>query len=518
MAGSSDNALVSISAFAGLCEDLPLRLTSECIDCTNVIGTSKGLEVWRGDAVYPGAPKSLPVKGLGFFVWPDGHNTLLIAHRDANAEAAKGQLSALQAGLSHGILGAEVAMSNDPRKYVWFSHVRLGTLVLGGEVGESDMFSWDGHIDHPSVPYVPPVPVTYAFDWADRVVGIGDKSNPFLAYYSDLGETDIKASNFISFGDCPKASKLVAGAAGPDNTAYFWGDRGFWAVQYTGSYPFWFRPALVSPDCSCVSQRSIINVGGYFGWLGHDGFYLFDGQSVRRIDVSQDGRKAQRLVDTLAHFVGTEKTKAVGFWDAKRQAAIWSYPLTNKPSSEWRSLVWTPGTDSWWKLNRGWCAICEGFLDEQVVQVGGNSTGTWRMDYIYNIDADGTKIPWFVVVGGPGDGSRYNFREVKHTRPIWGDPQVTFDFWGDFEPTPTRYISDVKYAYDVGGSTHPWLDPGGAAGKDGFPPDALVECEAHIDLTAKKLIVKMSNEEPGGHRDGPSIPATEMVITGIRVG
>lgn len=518
MGGNSITPLVSLSSILGVNYDLARRNTLEAIDALNVIWDTNGLSVWRGESKFDDRFGGKQIRGIASIRWGDGHESLMAANSDGKLYARQaGVVTQLKLKKADGTIVAKFLGSITANQFVWFERLPFHNIVVFAVDGSTDLYKWDGHIDHNVEVFECSVKVKYVLEWKNRVLAYGDSDNPLLIYYSDLYKLEIQAANWIHFGDSNTATKIRAVkkiGLGMDILAVL-GDKAAWSVGYTGQYPFFAQPVLISSLCSCIAKNSVVEGGGMVAWFGEDQVFATDGQTIRSINFSADDRKVNRLHNILRDILHSARHLINSYWHPERQILVWNYPVASGSTIAWRAVAYNPGADAWWPLSPGYSSTTIHNETGKDIILAVKNTYVVGLDYNMNKDESGNNIPWFVTIGGTADGiARFKFLRAAVKRPYGGTGELTFDFWTDCSPIPVRVISNVKYSYDRGADHHPSLDP---EVYDGTPPDDSVTAWADVLLCGTRLVAKISNEEPGGVRQGPPIPLTSAVITGTRL-
>ncbi len=503
MGGLAKTPLIQLSVVKGVNYDLPKRTADEAIDASNVVWGVNGMAPWLGDGYYERLYGRKPIQGMAFTRWGDLHDSLLVA--------SDGKVYSKEAGKVFTLTyaGSTSLFSQDETKPVWFERSPTHDIVIFGQENGERVYKWDGNVDREVEEFECPFLPDGVKEFRGRLVAWGYPENKLLVYYSDLDDIEIKLTNIERFADCPGATRIM-GMVSSGNFAIVVADKGAWACQYTGSYPFWLNQGLLSTSCSCVARGSIVDVGGVITWFGDDDIYAFDGQQLTGLNRSQDVRQADRIGQILRRIQSEWKYRIVACWHAPRRVAIFSYP----DNDTWRSIVYDPATSAFWPLSFGWSSLAAVKRAGRDETIGGAPEGTVVVDFGKSSDSDDTPVSWSVTLGGKYDGiSRFKFLRCAIDRPYGGEPVVTLEFWGDCSPDPISTVVNANYAYYRGALIHPNRDQEDS----GVPPDAMVTCWADVNMIGTKLVVRVSNDSDFGPRNGPTIPISQIAITGSRL-
>ena len=463
-----NDATIRLGKLQGVNQVRVGRLPNELADCLNVIGEASGFSVWGGQNRYSKA--SLGQNWALYQVtWPDEHESFVVVSRNG--------IYAEEIGEFHFITGEDRidlqfrrAGSSDFRNPVHFTRFQYGNYIVGSLHQRQTPFYWDGNIDHDVGSVTVPDDISFRVveTFAGRLWGLGSEQHPLQIFYGDLNELEIEAGQFLSFLDNPNASRIVGMRAAARNYAFVWGDRGLWAVEHTGSYPLFVSPQLISADCDCVSNNSIVSIpGGGYAWMGREGVWMLDGGKVRRIDVSHDtstaaylrsdvdGRTAYRLKDEFDRIPINSQYLCAGFWHRARGIAVWSYPTKECiEQHEWqspRSICWKPVDNSWWLLDTGWQSVAETVHRNRRLPVGTSQDG-----YLYLIDSNidyekiSEPLPWHIETEWLGDpAAKAKWTAAVLERPFSGTDKVMVKFWTRYQASaPVTDSFSLDEAYD----------------------------------------------------------------------
>ena len=140
---------------------------------------------------------------------------------------------------------------------------------------------------------------------------------------SDVGDATTwtpSASNDAAFGRLLQTPGPITGLMAFRNKTYLFKENSFYVMEYVGA-PFYYQVNVVDYNVGASTQSCILSLGDSILFCNKSGFYLFDGQSVRKLS---DGTRASNLssgnitettgnyfdeVNGLAYFVGCTYNK-----------------------------------------------------------------------------------------------------------------------------------------------------------------------------------------------------------------
>ena len=167
----------------------------------------------------------------------------------------------------------------------------------------------------------------------------------------------------------------IIGGVRSRNAINIWTDNSLWTMTYVGP-PFTFGFNQLGSNCGLIAPHAAVDYDGTTVWMGHDNFYMFDGQ-VKNLDCT-----VRRFIfDRLNQ---DQKDKIFCGINSEFKEVIWLYPSTN--STECDSYVIYSPTEGYWTYGS---SIFTTFADKAVF---GNTitTGTKGTAHnLYNNEPDG---------------------------------------------------------------------------------------------------------------------------------
>lgn len=501
-----------ISQLRGINQDTGL-INGELADCENIVGESEGFSVWKGRARY--TPVQLGAQSALFSaVWPDEHESLVVFGECG--------LKAIEGGTVSDIIG-DLSFDDDPRNPCHLSMFSRGRYLVGSTYLRNPAFYWEGNIDR-SAETIETGTMRYRVvePWNGRLWGIDgtdmehDVDFPLYAFYGDIDELEIKAGQWMEFRDNPLASRLIGMRSFGRSYAYVWGDRGLWQLQYTGKYPLFAYPTLLSADCDCVSNGGIVEIPGVgFAWRGLENYWLMVGDQVRKINLSNDTRRANRVKGRLDDASLNDLYLVRGYYYRSRGLVLWTYP-TNKCLEQypWQNPqmdAWDPLRDTWWPISYAPQGMAEVTNHGSRMMVGTNEDG-----YLYlldrNIDYDvDDYLHWHCEFDWIGlDEVDSKWLSAILERPFQGTDKVEANFWCRQQSSAIDRSFSLSQTFDDA-SLENGFDPGGPHDA-GLPPDPRAITKVPIRLVGKKLKVKLSNYDGSSYWNGPKKPMNKLKI------
>jgi hypothetical protein len=200
-----------------------------------------------------------------------------------------------------------------------------------------------------------------------------------------------------------------------------------WAARYIGQ-PLVYSFRRVDTGCGTPSCRAAVNIGGKAVWLGHGGFFMYDGY-VRRLRCDVWDLYQERIAKIQA-------SKIFGWHNTDHHEAVWLIPSATSDECDFY-ITWNYAED-WWSFcevgafERS-CGIGRGTFQNPVL------CGTDGKLYSHEIGIDhGDETPYAET--GPlelGDGERW-----VHARMLYPDEetlaQTTLSFKTRQYPTATE--------------------------------------------------------------------------------
>ncbi len=426
--------IVKITQLKGINQDTEIA-PNEIADGRNIIGEATGFSVWGGRTKF--IKRSLQgygaISSLYSTVWPDRHESLVVF--------GSGGLQAIESGVvKH--LNWDQRFNSDPRNTVHFTKFQQGRYLVGSTYLRDAVFTWDGNIDR-DVEKVETGAMKYQYveSWGGRLWGLGGRDTatdnvfPMLAFYGEIDALKINAGNWLQFRDSPATSKMVAMKPASRDYSFWWGDKGLWQVQLTGSWPLFVDPQLIDADCDCVSASSIVEIPGVgFVWRGVNDYWILSGGLVRQINLSNDSRRADRVKDSIASCPLDDLFRISGVPYPKRRLVIWSFPTEGcTPSHPWqkpKAVAWNYETDTWWLIDQGWSGAATIVHAGRKALIGTDPDGLlYELDRNLMYDKD-DYLEWYAEFDWKGQGvleQKWMWAVLK--RPFSGTNSVVVEFW-----------------------------------------------------------------------------------------
>lgn len=136
---------------------------------------------------------------------------------------------------------------------------------------------------------------------------IGDPTDWTVSATTQCGYQDLSAE----YGE---VKAIIGGEVG-----YIFQERAITRMTYVGS-PVVFQFDTVVTNQGAISHDAVIDANGLIYFLGQDGFYVFDGQSIQDIGDQQVNRTfLENLNDSYKYLV-------TAAYDPMHKAVVWSYP------------------------------------------------------------------------------------------------------------------------------------------------------------------------------------------------
>ena len=167
----------------------------------------------------------------------------------------------------------------------------------------------------------------------------------------------------------------IVGAKRSRNAVNIWTDNSLWAMSFVGP-PFIFNFNQLGTNCGLIAPHAAIDYDGASIWMGHDNFYMFDGQ-VKNLDCT-----VRRFVFDRLNI--DQKDKIFCGINSEFKEVIWLYPSTN--SNECDSYVIYSPTEGYWTIGS---SIFTTFADKNTFS-NTITTGTvGTANNLYNNEPDG---------------------------------------------------------------------------------------------------------------------------------
>jgi len=167
----------------------------------------------------------------------------------------------------------------------------------------------------------------------------------------------------------------IVGAKRSRNAVNIWTDNSLWAMSFVGP-PFIFNFNQLGTNCGLIAPHAAIDYDGASIWMGHDNFYMFDGQ-VKNLDCT-----VRRFVFDRLNM--DQKDKIFCGINSEFKEVIWLYPSTN--SNECDSYVIYSPTEGYWTIGS---SIFTTFADKNTFS-NTITTGTvGTANNLYNNEPDG---------------------------------------------------------------------------------------------------------------------------------
>ncbi len=132
-----------------------------------------------------------------------------------------------------------------------------------------------------------------------------------------------------------QVQKIVGGKYG-----VIFKERSIYRMDYAG-IPLIFSFSEVEEGRGTPSPDSVISLGRTIFYLGHDGFYAFDGQQSRPIGTNKVNRWFASQIDPSAY------GEVRGAIDRQNRLAIWSFRAGAGAAQNDRILIYNWGADRW---------------------------------------------------------------------------------------------------------------------------------------------------------------------------
>jgi len=482
---------IKIDQLAGINQNEGGRLPNELRDCENIIGEESGFSVFKGRKEYLDIGTGY-VTAITECVWPDEHDSLVMVGTSG--------IKVKEAGTVYDVTG-DLTFTNTNDNPTYLTKIFRARYLVGSNHRRDSAWYWDGVIDHPAVVLPVSVGCRVLMDWGNRLWSIGSEVGPLYSFFGEIDALEITGGNWYEFRDNPRSTRLVGCRPHSLDTAFFWGDYGLWVISKTNSWPLFAQPTLISGDCSCVSNNSIVELpdGAGFVWMGYDHPWMYAGGKVQAIDISASG--AERLTEAMKDRSYVNLYQASAFDYTKRGLIIFSY----NPWSA--SMAWDYHRNTWWMLDQGWRSVVQTrYLNEN------RAIGTDDDGIIYLLDEDllgdkgSTGHDWYADFGWFDAGKKAKWLIAKLTRLMRGTNEVKVDFYDQYQATPSSKVFSMTQKFDAA-PTHPSYDPGGPDDL-GVPPEPIITSHAHIDYTGQRIKVKLSND------NGPEEPMISLEVIG----
>lgn len=118
-------------------------------------------------------------------------------------------------------------------------------------------------------------------------VGSGSTTDQLLVRWCNIADyTDWTATAINQAGSfrIPRGSRIVGGIQGPQQ-GLIWTDLGLWVMQYVG-FPLVYGFNEVAEGCGLIGQKAVGILAGQVLWMGVNGFFRFDGNSVQPVQCA----------------------------------------------------------------------------------------------------------------------------------------------------------------------------------------------------------------------------------------
>ena len=76
----------------------------------------------------------------------------------------------------------------------------------------------------------------------------------------------------------------IIGGVRSRNAINIWTDNSLWTMTFVGP-PFTFSFNQLGSNCGLIAPHAAVDYDGTTVWMGHDNFYMFDGQ-VKNLDCT----------------------------------------------------------------------------------------------------------------------------------------------------------------------------------------------------------------------------------------
>lgn len=209
--------------------------------------------------------------------------------------------------------------------------------LQGYNLNSSSLFA-DLAADAPTSKYVTVV--------RDFVVSGHPSSYPNRVQWSALGDESswtTSATTQADYQDIPDGGSIVGVTGGEFGLVFM--DRAIHRMSYVGS-PLIFQFDNITRNFGCYEANSIIQYGGTSFFLGDDGFYACDGQTVTPIGNEKVNRFFFDNVDEGTLYL---MSAAV---DPSKKLIIWAYASVSSATADslliynYQTQKWTSGTTS----------------------------------------------------------------------------------------------------------------------------------------------------------------------------
>jgi hypothetical protein len=224
-------------------------------------------------------------------------------------------------------------------RFTQFGNVMIGAngqaKLQGFNLNSSTLFS-DLSADAPTAAYITVV--------RDFVVSGYQSSHPNRVQWSALGDESSWANSATTqadFQDIPDGGSVVGVTGGEFGLVLM--DRSIHRMSYVGS-PLVFQFDNISRNLGCYEANSVIQYGGTTFFLGDDGFYACDGQTLLPIGNEKVNRFFFDNADEASLFL---MSAAV---DPAKKLIIWAYASNNSATVDslliynFQTQKWTSGT------------------------------------------------------------------------------------------------------------------------------------------------------------------------------
>ena len=247
----------------------------------------------------------------------------------------------------------------------------------------------------------------------------------------------------------------IVGAKRSRNAVNIWTDNSLWAMSFVGP-PFIFNFNQLGTNCGLIAPHAAIDYDGASIWMGHDNFYMFDGQ-VKNLDCT-----VRRFVFDRLNM--DQKDKIFCGINSEFKEVIWLYPSTN--SNECDSYVIYSPTEGYWTIGS---SIFTTFADKNTFS-NTITTGTLgTANNLYNnapdgvYTADGVSQPAFIESADFDIASGNDIMFLSRIIP-------------DFD------ISDGSLSFSIKTKDFP---ESGTAREKPNPPHVITNATTKIDMRAR---------------------------------
>ena len=247
----------------------------------------------------------------------------------------------------------------------------------------------------------------------------------------------------------------IVGAKRSRNAVNIWTDNSLWAMSFVGP-PFIFNFNQLGTNCGLIAPHAAIDYDGASIWMGHDNFYMFDGQ-VKNLDCT-----VRRFVFDRLNI--DQKDKIFCGINSEFKEVIWLYPSTN--SNECDSYVIYSPTEGYWTI--------------------GSS--------IFTTFADKNTFSNTITTGTVGTANNLNNNEPDGVYTADGVSQSSFIESADFDIAsgndimflsriiPDFDISDGSLSFSIKTKDFP---ESGTAREKPNPPHVITNATTKIDMRAR---------------------------------